>query len=310
MSALQAEHLVDTEGRQLYLACPLTSIEERDQRQLKSDVAIVKRAVEDVTCGERLVGEAWPVSVYAPIDHTAPWRQDSLTPAEVYKRNLDQIHSSDGLIVLAENGGSAGVGQELEWGIGLGIPILFLTADRAISRQIQGAPGFVRAQSYGKDALTLEGHVRNFLLLSKPLILDGPRRRASRQLRYTPIAKELLGAWQSCRNPTDVAAQVRVDLRYLDITLQDPSLVAQMRVDTLVTLAQALDVRLSPKVERPTLALPVRMLRALFAAAAEEGWADDQVERLVFHGRAAVASGQVVDLTTMSGWRDLHSALE
>ena len=78
----------------------------------------------------------WPID--APIDYSAPWKQDGLSPDDVYRKNLDAIHASDALIAFGENGASAGVGQELEWAIRLGIPILYLTADRVVSRQIQG----------------------------------------------------------------------------------------------------------------------------------------------------------------------------
>jgi len=124
----------------IYLACPLTCLTENTsrRRQINSDIATAKRAIEAVTVGDRLAEESWPVCVYAPIDYSAPWKQDGLSPDDVYRKNLDAIHASDALIAFGENGASAGVGQELEWAIRLGIPILYLTADRVVSRQIQG----------------------------------------------------------------------------------------------------------------------------------------------------------------------------
>jgi nucleoside 2-deoxyribosyltransferase len=295
----------------IYLACPLTCLTENTarRRQINSDIAAAKRAIDAVTVGDRLTEESWPVSVYAPIDHSAPWKRDGLTPEDVYRKNLDAIHASDALIAFGENGASAGVGQELEWAIRLGIPILYLTSDRAVSRQIQGAPAFLRTQSYGDDSQTLENHVKNFLRLWQPMILDGPRRRASRRLRYTATTKRLRAAWQSCPNPTEVAAQVRVDIRYLELALSDPIFVSVMPAETLITLAHELDVPLTSHSPSHLIALPVPALRALLAAAEAHGWPDRDVERLIVHGRAASEADTSIDLTTKAGWQSLYGSL-
>ncbi len=296
-------------GARLYLACPLTGLRDVDRRQIDSDVEAVKRAVERETNLDRIPEKAWPLAVYAPIDHTAPWRDDGLSPYEVYRRNLKAIHDSDGLVVLAEKGGSAGVGQELEWAIQLRIPVLYLTATDEPSRQIAGSPAFISAQVYGNDTATLEDHVKNFLRRWRPLILDGPSRRESRGLRFQAITTRLLAAWVSCSNPTEVAAQARIDLRYLEVALSDARYVAVMATDTLLTLAQLLGVPLRTLDPEPSFVLPVPMLRPLMAAAAEEGWQDNAIERLLHEGRAALQSGSSSPLTTISGWKRLSQKL-
>src|SRR4051794_21911132 len=94
----------------IYLACPLTGLDAKSERQIKSDVVAAKRAIEAVTVGDCVEENRWNVAVYAPLDHTAPWEKDGLSPEEVYSVNLAEVHASDALVVIAENGGSAGVG--------------------------------------------------------------------------------------------------------------------------------------------------------------------------------------------------------
>ncbi len=289
MTAIEVQPKVCLDLPKLYLACPLTGLAEDARRQINSDVVAVQRAVEAVTVGERVDDACWPVSVYAPIEH--------------------EVHASDALIVLGENGASAGVGQELEWAIRLGIPILYLTAGRDVSRQVQGAPAFLQTQSYNGDTRTLESHVKNFMRLWRPMILDGPRRRESRRLRYEAVTKRLRAAWQTCPKPTEVAAQVRVDIRYLELALSDPVLVSVMPAETLISLAHELDVALTSHSPQRLLVLPIPALRALLAAAEADGWPDEDVERLMIHGRAASERSAGIDLTTISGWRSLHGDL-
>lgn len=309
MSAAEVWTDAARDNPRIYLACPLTGLDAKSQRQIKSDVLAAKRAIESVTISDRVEADRWPAVVYAPIDHTAPWKKDGLSPDEVYSRNLAEVHAADALIVIAENGGSAGVGQELEWAVRLGLPILYLTADQAISRQILGAPGFIQAQAYGSDAQTLESHVKNFLRQWKPLILDGPRRRQSRELRYLAIGQRLRAAWEGCSNRTLVAAQVRVDVRYLELSLSDPSLVSVMPIETFVSLAHELEVDLTNHAPQRVISLAVPLLRALLAAAEADGWSDGDVERLMFHGRAALEREEEVDLATLAGWRALYGRL-
>lgn len=305
MSALESVLSVPADLPRIYLACPLTGLSDAAIRHIKSDTEAVKIAVEQVTSGDRLDSERWPVSIYAPIDYTAPWCEDGLSPAEVYRKNLTQVHSSDALIVIAEGGGSAGIGQELEWSVRLGLPTLYLSPDHQISRQIAGVPGYVRAQTYSCDVRTLRLHVQNFLRQSRPLILDGPRRRASRELRYEVLTRRLRHAWASCSDRTVVAAQIRVDLAYLEVTLSDPAFVSMMPAETLIALANELDVRLTDQV----LALSVAEMRALMAAAERQNWSDSEVGRLVFHGHAAREGGDEIDLRVIDGWIHLRRNL-
>jgi hypothetical protein len=291
---------------QVYIACPLTGLPAPAQRQIRSDIETVKHAIEAATHGDRVADERWPLRLYAPIDKTAPWLDDGLTPDEVYRTNITEVHNSDALVVVAEKGGSTGIGQELEWAVRLGIPVLYLSPSDDISRHVRGTPGFVSAQSYGGDPVTLAAHVTNFLHRWRPMVLDGPRRRSSKRLRYQAITARLHAAWVSCANPTLVAAQVRVDLRYLRLALGDPLLVSAMPTETLISLAHELGVDLTNHSPATVLALPGGHLRALVAAAEEAGWSDAEIEEAVVRGRAALAAGSEIDLRTVTAWSQLH----
>lgn len=309
MTAIDADaHPVPASTKpQIYLACPLTGVSPATKRQLHSDVDTVQRAIERTTGLDRIDDESWPLSVYAPIQHTPPWISDGRTPSDVFRINLDAVHSSDALIVLAEAGGSAGVGQEIEWATRLNLPVLYLCAGSDVSRQIQGAPAFMTTECFNGDAATLESKITHFLQRWKPLILDGPRRRASRSLRFQAVTLRLRGAWQQCPDRTETAAQIGVDLRYLELALSDPRYIAVMAVDTLLTLAYELGVSLRHLDPGPTFTLPVPMLRPLFTAAGEDGWSDKLTERLIIEGRAALQRGDETDLTTKTGWRHLRT---
>lgn len=293
---------------EIYLASPVTGLDMDSLRHIKSDIAHVKSAIGRATGLDRIESECWPVSVYVPAEHTSPRLDHGLSDREIYKRNLSKVHDADALIVIAENGGSAGVGQEVEWAIRLGIPIAFLTAGD-VSRQIAGVPALISAQSYNRDPSTLMAQVENFLRLWKPMILDGPRRRASRTLRYEPITLRLRGAWQTCRNPTDVAAQVRVNLDYLELALSDARYVATMPTETLIELAHHLGVSLTALDKHPSFTLPAALLRSLMVAAAEDAWSDRLITTLLYEGRAALDRGDPVDLETLAGWRQLRQRL-
>ena len=57
----------------IYLASPLTNLERDERLSLLSQVENVKNRIDRMTVGDRAHGEGWPVSVYAPIEHTPPW---------------------------------------------------------------------------------------------------------------------------------------------------------------------------------------------------------------------------------------------
>jgi hypothetical protein len=293
---------------QIYIACPLTNLAQGTRRTVTAEVRVIKRAIEAVTLADRPSGADWPVAVYAPIDHSPPWRQGTAHQTDVYRLNLDAVHRSDAVIVLAENGGSVGVGQELEWAMRLGLPILYLTPDGPPSRQVSSAPAFIQCQNYSNDPATLETKVAFFLRQWRSMILDGPRRRRSRRLRYSAIASRLEEAWRRASDPTGVAAQCRLDPAYIGLVVSEPAYVAGLATDSLIALANELGVSLSPYVRSHGGILPVPAARALFAAAEVESWPDWFIERLTLYGVDLLVRQADADLTTVESWRALAEA--
>lgn len=290
---------------QLYLACPLTNLSPQQRRALKSEIAQVRMIVEQVTVGDRVVDEQWPLTIYAPIDNTAPWSNDGLSPSHVYEGNLAKVLDSDAALVLADRTASAGVGQEIEWACRAGIPVLYLSSGEAVSRQILGIPGTLVAVAYNGDSDTLAAHVANFLSQQRHRISDGPRRRASRRLRFEPLAASLRRAWQRCPDPTGLAARCALSPTYVPMMLADSARVAMMPADTLTMLCTELNVPLTPAATQ----LPIPATRAMILAATDQGWSDTTVERLRLHAIAALAVDPDHDLATIGAWNELYARL-
>lgn len=289
----------------IYLACPLTNLNLTRRRVLTSEVSQVRMAIEQLTVGDRVETETWPVAIYAPIDNTAPWSDDQLTPASVYERNYTKVLDADAFIILADDGGSSGGGQETEWAARLGIPILYLSSAGTVSRQIAGIPATINCVAYNNDSGTLTAHVANFLRLHRARILDGPRRRASRRLRFEPLAVQLREQWRRTSDPTGVAARCLLTPAFVDLSLADGSRLAALSADALIMLCAELGVPLSPAARQ----LSVPATRALILAAIEDMWSDDLVERLRLYGLAATTLNPDEDLATLDAWRRLRAEL-
>lgn len=309
MSDVGAEMLTSVdEIPRIYMATPLTNLDEHQQRSLCAEVAVVRARVEAVTVGDRVDEERWPVAIYAPIDHTAPWdtSKPQLTPSAIYELNLTELLSCDAMIVLADRCASAGVGQEIEWAVRAGIPILYLSHDATVSRQIQGIPAELTTGRYGQDTETLNLLVTNFIRHRRLAIVDGPRRRADRKLRHAPITSRLRAAWEATNDRTSIAGRCGVTNAYVDLLLADPARVAVMPVHLYTSLAAELGVR-QPG---PSLQLGARAMRALISSAEAEGWSDETIERLRLVGLASLSRDRTFDLDTLPAWQSLFGSLD
>jgi hypothetical protein len=287
----------------IYVASPLTNLDKDQRRSLGCELKLVKTTVEQVTITNRPEGDNWPVTIYAPFDKTAPWKEDGLSPSQVYERNLTEILDSDALIVLADRAASAGVGQETEWATRIGIPILYLSSEAAVSRQIQGAPAAITAIACNGDSEKLTEQVTAFLHRWRPRIEDGPRRRSSRRLRLQPLASQLREKWVSAPDRTDLAARCNLEVHLIELTLADPTRLAILPVDTAIMLCAELGVALGT----PAAQLSVSATRALIRAAEHEHWSDAMVEELRLQGIVRGVLNPEFDLDTLDGWRSLRT---
>ena len=289
------------ERPRIYLASPLTNLDCDEQLSMQSLVENVKTCIERTTVGDRADGEAWPVSVYAPIEHTAPWVDSSLSAGRVYQCNLTELLDSDAVIVIAARAASAGVGQEIEWATRAAMPILYLSSGESISRQIAGIPAAITVQSYGNDFSLVGKKVGYFLQHQRLAICDGPRRRASKRLRFAVLTQQLQLAWGRAANPTELAANCALPITMIESMLADSARVASMPVDALTALCTELHI--APF--GPGRQLSVADTRALIAAADQFGWDDALLETVRARGLEILGAEPHPRLDTPDRWRSL-----
>jgi hypothetical protein len=91
----------------------LSGLDTNDNRRKDTSyrVETVKRAILDVSVGDRIHTEAWPIRLDIPFYKTRPDTDGNLAPATTQDRNLDALLSLDGLITITDEYCSAGVGQ-------------------------------------------------------------------------------------------------------------------------------------------------------------------------------------------------------
>lgn len=306
MSALVAElEVLSLEIPRLYLASPLTGLSKKEQRAICLEVSGLKTAIQNFTVDDRSQGDAWPLSIYVPLEHTAPWNNDGLSAASIYDRNLSEVLDSDALVVIGDDGLSAGVGQEIAWASTAGLPILCLTPGTAMSRQITGTPGRMTVVGFNGDDATRDLHLASWLRTNRTLIEDGPRRRHNRRLRYAGLTARLQTAWTASGDPTGVAARCNLSPTTVTSVLRDPARVALMPTEWLDALSTELHVA------RPTSGpqLGIRALRAWFAYAEREGLDDSTAERVRLMALSRLSRNAMLDLETPQGWRQIADTL-
>jgi hypothetical protein len=142
--------------------------------------------------------------VHSPLEHTAPWKRDDLTPEDLYRDDTallwEEVHA---LIVLGVGGGSLGVGQELVWAGDQLVPLLYLhSASQDLSRQVLGMAleRDLTVKAY-KSPDHLGEIVRRWVADRRARIVDGPRRRRDRALLLEPLRTEIALAWDGLSQP-------------------------------------------------------------------------------------------------------------
>jgi hypothetical protein len=252
-----------------YIACLLTNLGDYELRGISTELALVRMLIEQFTVGDRVEVGMWPVTVYSPFDATAPRCNDGLGTAKVYER------------------------------------ILYLSSSKEVSRQVRGIPASLTCIAYDNDIEMLTAYVTSFLRQWRTRIQDGPRRRASRRLRFASLASRLRRAWDAASDRTGIAARCNLHPNLIEMTLVDPERVAILSTDTLSMLSVELGVPLCTA----STQLSVPATRALILAAIEEIWSDEMIAQLRIHGLAALTLDPDVDLNTLHAWRQLYARL-
>lgn len=290
-----------TDVPRLYLACPLTNLSPLAKTTVCATVDSIKSRIDQLTVRERVDGEQWPLAVYAPLDHTAPWKNDGLGPATIYERNLTEVLDSDAMVVVGGNVVSAGVGQEVTWASTAGLPILYLTPGPEVSRQIAGTPGRLEIAQYGDDWETLGMRLDGWLRRHRALIEDGPRRRDDRRLRYLGVTLRLRAAWTTNTDRTGVAVRCNLYPAVVDSVLQDPARVALMPTEWLDLLSAELGVA------KPSAGpqLGIRALRAWITVTEKQKLDDSTAERLRTLALFELLHEPSLDLDTLANWQEV-----
>lgn len=285
----------------IYLASPLTNLSAASRQSICATVDNIKLRIDHLTVSDRIGAEQWPVAVYAPIEHSAPWKKDGLSPASIYEQNLAHVLDSDAMIVLGDRTVSAGVGQEIEWAVKAGLPILYLTPGVAVSRQISGTPARLEIADFGSDMETLRLRLDGWLRSNRTLIQDGPRRRGDRRLRYAGVTCRLRDAWRQVPDPTSAAARCNLHPSLVESLLEDPARVALMPSEWLDRLSAELNIARATTGPQ----LGIRALRAWLKFSDEQNWDEATAERLRVFALADLVRNPALDLDTASGWREL-----
>lgn len=283
----------------LYLACPLTGHADHAD-EIKTRVGVVETCIAEFTDTTGFSTEPWHVNAYAPVNHTSPWEDDHRSPEEIFEINLQALTESDGLIVVAHQGSSAGIGQEIEWARCMNIPILYLSIDEP-SRQIRGIPHPITFARY-TDGEDLRLRVQEWLEANRPSIQNGPRRRSNRKLAFLPFTAALSQAWHRSFNKTDTAARVGLRLTAVNSLLDSPARLAVAPFATVLALANELGVPIGRRTD-----LRLTQARAFVRAADAGGWDDDLAERVLFY---ALLRASAHDLTSAEVWTELHAQMD
>lgn len=287
-------------GPVVYLACPLTSVDEATRQLVDSYCTHICATVTETT---RDSERPWQVAVHAPVFWSNPARGDVRTPAEVYQLNSDRVRHCAGMIVLSIHGGSTGIGQELTWALALRLPVLYLhQKNEAASRQIVGTPGDLTVAEFD-DANDLINAVRQFLRSQRRVIEDRDRRAAGEAVKFAGLRAQLVEAWDSRDDARQeqVQAESRVHRRRIAELLESEYALAMASLSELTAFAGALDVPLDALAQSAQFPdLGERELAALAQVCDEYEWSGSKALELEQAARTELARGGVRRLTLLS----------
>lgn len=291
----------------IYIASPLTHLDQTGRDAVLAWGDIVESAIREATIEAE---DDWAVCVHLPAKLSPPWVSDDRSSQEIFELNTDVLWcEADALIIIAHQGGSLGAGQELEWARAVQLPILYVhRRSEPVSRQVRGTPADITLCPFG-DPGELRDAVTTFIRSRRYVIQDGPRRRRSRSLRFTPLALSLHDSWRDRDQGSrrEIAALAGLDVRSVERLLTDPLRLATLASAQLAMLSSALDHRRRHGRVGDSH-LTIGEMQALVAAQAEYGWEDPVAQRLIAAARKELTITAIrrFRLTTVESWLNLH----
>jgi hypothetical protein len=299
----------------IYLAMPLSHLKDRGEREQVELLAhTVTRALDDAS---QKSTDPWRVSVHSPATWSAPWKKDGRTPDGVYLLNSKTLwEEADALIVIGHRGGSLGSGQELTWAGSLHLPMLYVHIARTpVSRQLRGAAGEhdLQISAYNSPD-ELSDIVERWLCSRRHVIVDGPRRRRNRMLRFAELQTRLRHAWEALAPAArdHVVAATRIAPGRVVRLLDSPGALSQASVCEVSELAAALRLETtSLDGASPLPDLRTEQRSALVNAAAEFGWDTQETFALHDAARVELARGGIrrLPLASSYDWRVFREGL-
>lgn len=291
----------------VYLAAPLSHLAEDRREKVELLAHTVNNAISEETRGGP---DPWPIRVHSPIKISAPWKDDDREPEDVYELNSGTIElDADAIVVIAEQGGSLGIGQELAWACDAGIPVLVVHREKTyVSRQLTGAATHfdISIEPYGNPE-HLRDIVCRWLVSRRREICDGPRRRLGRRLALRGRGEQLVKAWEGLSEEERriVSITCAMTTARIERILSDPRHLDLASVREMTTLEGVLRVEdAKPATASPELGRSQR--QALSLAAREFGWDPERVLRLDRLARHELARGGVrrLPLSSVQDWAE------
>jgi hypothetical protein len=280
----------------IYVAMPLSQLPEERREKIELLAFAVNQTILQQTRNEI---EPWPVRVHSPIKHSAPWKDDERSAEEIYELNSDKVWlEADAMIVIADKGGSFGIGQELVWACSLQLPVLILHREQTfISRQPRGAAVEydIEVKAY-RDPEHLRDLLDAWLVSRRTQICDGPRRRVGRRGHLSRACSHLGVRWEAltAEERRHAVMATRLPATRVERILADPLVMAAASVQELAAIGcsvgiDVLDVARTP----PPPELRRSQREALCSAASEFGWSPEKMLHLQDLARAELARGGV-----------------
>lgn len=295
----------------IYVAMPLSQVAEEHRETIE----LLAHTVTETIVGQtRNESEPWPVRVHSPIKHSAPWKEDGRSAEEIYELNSAKIWlEADAMVVIADHGGSLGIGQELTWATSLQLPVVILhRKGTTISRQPRGAAAEydIELKEYN-DPEHMRDLLDGWLVSRRTQICDGPRRRIGRRGHLTRICELLAGRWEQLSPEERLHATMtsRLPAVRVERIISEPLAMAAASVQELMALGCAVGIDvLDLHRSRPAPELAPGQREALAAAAAEFGWSHEETLRLHDAARVEMGRGGVrrLPLASINDWLEFH----
>lgn len=297
----------DASGRLplVYVASPLSSLTSREKQLLDAWC----KNVEDAILNERTGVAEWTLRTHFPFQQSAPWRNDSRDPQDVYELNSRLLWGEvDAVILFDLRGGSLGAGMELAWAGSMAVPVLVVVPkDDRVSRQVAGMAQEcdVTVVSF-EDAADLQVKVRSWLNERRVLIESAELRRTVHRQRAHLFREALRARWSGMSQNERSEALRRAQMKRARVArlINDPDALIQASLHELLTLAAALGTDLGRGLSPRGRQLATAQLRSLQQAAVECNWGTDAVIELVVRAHAELASTAVrrLPLGSIEDW--------